>query len=1315
MTDDAPPVSRARYDRERRARAEAEAVLEQKSRELYEANQRLILETEAVRSALADTEALRQREMVALRENAILAKALTALSGKTSAAEAMQDLLQVLRAGFAIFDACYMQAHGSQAKIVTAADPGHAGLLLPIPSSLLDRPRRMAGLATLAGSVPLPADMGLVAATLVAPFTLPGEASGALVLICKTAGRFSPRDLKTLERVATLAAQALLALREARRNALLVSLVEGRPVKAAGGVLDAPLEAVHRAFSRLTDMQGQVVGIQDALLAASLDEVDQAIEASLGEMGRLTDTDRVYVFRLRPLGSIIDNSHEWCAGGVEPMRAMLQDIPVSMIDHWRATFEAGGDVLIPDVAALPDAAPEKAILLEQGIRSLLAVPMVQDGRFHGFVGYDAVRALRTFLPGEVHLIRAVAKVIAAVLARRDAEEQLVAAHAETTSQRIRLEAVLSAMPDLLVELDAAGRFVTWHSGAIVVPDAVGAAFAGRALDEVLPPDLAAEGRAVLAEIAAGARTVIREFPFALMGDWVRTWQLSASAIGDQGFLFVLRDVTEARAQIAEIQRLSEVARRTTNLVVVTDAERRIEWVNAAFEATTGWTLDEVRGRNSGQFLQSEATDPETVARLRKALNNGESVQAEILNRSRNGRDYWVALDIQPLRDASGKLQGYMAVEADVTASRQQAEALRQAADAAATARAILETAVEALQDGFVLYDAQDRLVICNSRYREIYAPSAGSIVPGATYEEILRAGMANGEYPDAIGNEQTWLADRIGRHRAPYSEFEQQLTGGTWLRVFEKATPDGGRVGLRVDITSLKQAEQRAVADRSTAMEASQDGIAITDAKGRFTYMNQSHMAMFGLQGEHEVLGQPWSRFYGPDEAAWIVANAMPKLQAEGRWSGEIMGRAIDGSPVDQDVSLTLKDDGGLLCITRDISARRHAAEERDRLQGELQLAQRREIIGQMAAGLAHDFNNLLATISGSAALIAEAVPQGTIAGQGAQRIVAASDQAAGLVRRLMTLGARPSAKEPLDMRRPVAEAAELIRASIRAPLTLSVSLPETPVEALVDPTDILQVVLNLAINARDAMAGTPGAIKLSLAPTTAADLAGPFAIGAIDPARNHVCLTVADTGPGIPAAVLAEVFRPYFTTKGEKGTGLGLAVVSSVVTANGGAVRLASAPGQGTRFDVLWPTGPAQHVEANLPLGMTGRLDGRTVLVVDDQPEVLAVLTAFLEAAGAEVAPSTDPADVVEALRDDPGAWDLLITDYDMPGMTGADLARTARDHAPGLPMILVTALAGLAGRSEALFDAVLAKPLDREALVRSAEAAILRRKLNG
>lgn len=164
-----------------------------------------------------------------------------------------------------------------------------------------------------------------------------------------------------------------------------------------------------------------------------------------------------------------------------------------------------------------------------------------------------------------------------------------------------------------------------------------------------------------------------------------------------------------------------------------------------------------------------------------------------------------------------------------------------------------------------------------------------------------------------------------------------------------------------MDITALKLAEKRALADRSTAMETSLEGFAITDAEGNYLYMNRAHLDLFGYDSEAQVVGKPWTIVYRSETAAWMQANAMPVLRTTGRWSGEIMGVARDGSPVDQDVSLTLKEDGGILCIARDMSARRREAAERDRMQEELQLARRREMIGQMAAGLAHDFNNLLA------------------------------------------------------------------------------------------------------------------------------------------------------------------------------------------------------------------------------------------------------------------------------------------------------------------------------------------------------------------
>ncbi len=1310
------PVSRALYDRECRARVQAEAMLNVKSRALSTASHRLTLEAEAMRAALAETEALRLREAAALRERSILSEALTALSGRSTATEAILALLTVLQRDFAIAEACLLQASGNHLRIAASTRPEHAGLSLPFDHSLLGRSRRMQGLAGLAPGQALPGVMGDYASVIMAPLNVASEERAALMLGCVLPGRLATSDLRLLERVAALAAQSLVALRAARRNALLVSLIEGGAVpQDESGILDAPLEAVHRAFARLTDMQGEVVSILDDLLGAPLAGADSAIDAALARMGQLTRTDRVYVFRLRPGGGFIDNTHEWCAPGISPARETLQDIPAAMIDHWRAEFDAGREVLISDVTLMSDDAPEKSMLLEQGIRSLVTVPMTQDGAFQGFVGYDAVGAPRSFLPGEIHLIRSVAKVIASVLGRRDAELALLTAHAEAAEQRARLISVLAAMPDLVVELDRDGRFVTWHSGAIIVPDALEAAFIGRAMEEVLPPDLAAEGRAVLADLDAGRVPDPRSFPFTLTGESEHWWQLSASSMGDQGYLFVLRDITVARDQTAEIERLSEIARRTTNLVVVTDVQRRIEWVNTAFERTTGWTLRDVQGRNAGSVLQCPETDPATVAQLRAALDRGEATSAEILNRARDGRDYWVVLDIQPLRDIAGKLRGFMAVQTDVTDRRMQAQALRSAAEDAAMARATLEAAVNALPDGFVLFDRHERLVTVNHRYREMFPENAGIMQPGVTFETLMRHSRVHGQMQDADAR-RNWLTDRLHQFRKAHGTIETNLPDGRWIQESDHATPDGGRVGLHFDITALKLSEQSARADLSAALEASQDGIAVTDAEGRFLYMNRAHLAMFGIATEAEALGKPWLLFYEPQEAAWMQAHAMPRLFAEGRWSGEVFGRAIDGRAVDQDVSLTLKADGGILCITRDVSERRRGAAERERLREELQIAQRREAVGQMAAGLAHDFNNLLATIAGNASLIGTAAEPGSVVSIGTERIEAATGQAAGLVRRLLAVGVRPSERRCIDLRQPLDDALDLARASLQPIHRLAVSVPDHPVEVSAGATDILQVLLNLVINARDAIGNAPGEIAVSLSQAGAAELAGPFVVGHADPSQCYALLRISDTGSGIRPELMSSVFKPYVSTKGDKGTGLGLAIVSSVVLANGGAIALDTAPGQGTQFSVLWPMGGVkQPADGDRVEGLTGTLAGRTVLLVDDQKAVLDVLAAMLESAGAEVGPTTEPADIMTAVRDDPEAWDLVITDFDMPDMTGAELAIGIRALAPGLPVILVTALAGVAGRDDSVFDTVLAKPVDRKALVAAAESAIIRRARKG
>ncbi|MGP3697607.1 PAS domain S-box protein [Rhodobacter sp. NSM] len=896
-------------------------------------------------------------------------------------------------------------------------------------------------------------------------------------------------------------------------------------------------------------------------------------------------------------------------------------------------------------------------------------------------------------------------------------------------ERNRLEATLRAMPHMLLELDADGRLLRNHGGWLGNLPKLADETVGRLIDEVLPADVAAFVRRVMEEAAAAGATVARDCQVR-DAEGVRWHSVSAtqlppmSANAHPGYVIVIRDTTEAHVQRQQVDRLGTFAQLTSNLVMVMDESQRIEWVNAAFETQTGHALQEVRGRPLCAVLRCGDSHQNRTDRLREMLACGQPGRAEIEATAASGQRFWLDLSIQPLVETDGAINGYMAVASDITTYKRQEEQLAAMAAEAQAARAQLTAAVDVLPDAFAYFDAEDRLVLCNPQYHEYYPGASPAIVPGATFEEILREGLRAGEMVEARGRETEWLAERLSAHQLDSNVQEQQLADGRWLRVLERRTPDGGRVGLRVDITALKVAEQRARTDLAAAMDASHDGIALTDPEGRYTYMNSAHREMFGVADPEEILGRSWNTLYDPEVADHIAAVALPVLQSEGGWRGELVGRRLDGTELSQEVSLTRKADGGIICISRDISKRLREQQEQTRLREELQMAQRREIIGQLASGLAHDLNNLLAAIGGSATLIRDLKPGAAEAH--AHRIVAATEQAGALVRRFLSLGQRQSNRTRVDLRPLLQDAADLVRAGLRNRTRLTLSLPEDPVWIEVDPTDILQVVLNLVINARDAIASAPAReagyeIGVALGLADPGRLAGPFSAGKPNPSRRHVSITVADNGPGIDTATQAKVFQPYFSTKGAAGTGLGLAIVTGVLAANHGAIALESEPGEGTTFTVLWPTEAVELPEApaapapETASALTGRLTGRTVLVVDDNTDVLRVLSAFLEQAGAEVVPCADPRDALEALRDDPCMWDLLVTDFDMPHVTGAELGQAANELSPELPVLLITALPdwrSRMSRASPRFAAVLGKPLTRSDFLTAAEAAMQQAK---
>lgn len=532
------------------------------------------------------------------------------------------------------------------------------------------------------------------------------------------------------------------------------------------------------------------------------------------------------------------------------------------------------------------------------------------------------------------------------------------------------------------------------------------------------------------------------------------------------------------------------------------------------------------------------------------------------------------------------------------------------------------------------------------------------------------------------------------------------------------STPTGFAAIIR-DISARKQGEAERVATEArlarqvAAIEASNDGIAITDPAGCFVFMNHAHAAMFGHDDPAALIGKPWSVLYDTLEAERIRQEALPILFAQGQWRGDTQGRRVDGSPIEQEIVLSLSPEGGMVCVTRDIGERRAMEREKARLREQLMAAQRQEVVGQLASGIAHDFNNLIAAISGTAEMLCSLQDERVL--PHAFRIRSAATTAAGLVEKMLTIGRRVPHPKPVDLNRLLRNVRDLVAPSLTDPLhRIDLVLPSAPVMVLTDDTELNQVMLNLVLNARDALRPKEtGRIKLEVLLDQSYVPSGDLVIGTL-PEVPSVMIRVSDTGCGIEPGKLDKVFEPFFTQKGEAGTGLGLTVVAGIIASNNGALAIQSWPDSGTIFEVWWPLRPppSDRAEAHpAAFDYPADLAGKTVLVVDDNPAVVDTLVGMLEELGAEPGPCLCARDALEAFREDAMAWDMVVTDYDMPRMNGAEFARRLRKLRPDLPILLLTALPQLHQlhqKQVGLFDAVLGKPAGTAQLARSASAAM-------
>lgn len=532
---------------------------------------------------------------------------------------------------------------------------------------------------------------------------------------------------------------------------------------------------------------------------------------------------------------------------------------------------------------------------------------------------------------------------------------------------------------------------------------------------------------------------------------------------------------------------------------------------------------------------------------------------------KDGEPIYLSVSGKPVFDERGVFVGYRGTtsnETEMVTARQRAEA----------AEILLNDAVASISEGFVIYDREDRFVLCNERYRQLYPLSNKFMISGTTFENILRGGLKEGQYADAIGREEAWLAERLRHHREASVALEQPHGDGRWLLITERRMRNGGIAGLRVDITKLKDAqaalrESEARLDRAQKIaglgswehDVRTDHCVWSSEMYRIRGIVAERCAQTGrglvehVYAEDVSLVRDWlRRLKGGDSPAEIEFRIL-------RPDGALRVVDAQAEPIFDGTGAVIKIAGTL----KDVTDLRESEKARRDLQTQLQHSQRLESLGTLAGGIAHDLNNTLQPVLALAKVALKTLPAGSAEREDMELIQNASLRARDLVRQILAFSRKEGIeRQSIDLAAVTRQALGMLRASIPTTITIVQAIDNLP-SVFGDPGQIHQVLVNLVTNASHAIGNEKGVITVTLAERHSDQASG----------VRVAFLCVRDTGCGMDESTVNRIFEPFFTTKkvGE-GTGLGLSVVHGIVAKHGGAIEVESRLGQGTCFMITLP-----------------------------------------------------------------------------------------------------------------------------------------------
>ena len=685
----------------------------------------------------------------------------------------------------------------------------------------------------------------------------------------------------------------------------------------------------------------------------------------------------------------------------------------------------------------------------------------------------------------------------------------------------------------------------------------------------------------------------------------------------------------------------------------------------------GYSRDELMGMNNRQY-----TDEENAKKLFQTFNKvyvtGKTHKGfdwEVIRKDGSKRHVEASISLR--KDSESQPIGFRGIVRDVSERKRIEKKLQESEEK-------LRTIIEHSNELFYIHNTKHVFTYVSPTSKDIMGYSPEEMM--VKWPELTTDNPINQK-----GIEITEKAIETGERQKPYL-LEVKKKDGTITLIEIDETPvkdTTGKVvsiaGAARDVGEKKQAEKSVLQSEKRFRDlfnSINDLIYTHDLKGRFISLNPAIEKAFGYEHD-ELIGHKASYIMKPEFAAPFESEYLKRLKTQGYHEGVTIYFKKNGEKIYIEYHSTMvhPDDGEpyISGTGRDITERILSERKVAKLQEQLTQAQKMEAIGTLAGGIAHDFNNILFPMFGYLEMMLEDVPKDNTLRDHLVEVFSGAKRARDLIKQILTFSRQSDhERKPLETQRVIKEALKLIKSSLPTTIEISKDIQKDCGLVLADPTQIHQIVMNLCTNAYHAMEETGGKLTITLKEVelAAEDLKDPAMIPG-----PHVCLTVADTGPGMEQSIIDRIFDPYFTTKEEgKGSGLGLAVIHGIVKNHGGYISVYSEPGRGAEFKVYLPVIKKQKETAKFETDTPIQKGTERILLVDDQDLIVDMERQMLERLGYHITARTSSIEALEAFRANPGKFDLVITDMTMPNMTGDKLAGEMIKIRTDIPIILCT-----------------------------------------